>query len=213
MRKRHLRAAHGISPKKARSSRGSSLGVIPHPRSFDPAIRVFKTLRFRANAGTGVFYSITTKNLLQLLVVAASSTGSYRLVQSIRIVRIETWADPAIGSAGSVAISGLGVGPENRVTDQSMGVQPAHVVWRPLPGAQNSFWLQNGATESNIQFEILASTGQVIDLTVELILQCDDTPTANADTGSGMTTGTLYCNYLDGLTSGVLQPVDFQPLP
>jgi hypothetical protein len=187
--------------------------VIPHPRSFDPSIRVTKTFRFRANAGTNVFYTITTKNLLQLLVMANSSTTSWRLVQSLRIVRVETWADPAIGSAGSVAVTGIGVGPENRVTDQSMGVQPAHVVWRPLPGAQNSFWLQNGATETNSQFEILASTGQVIDLTLELILQCDDTPTANGDTGSGLTNGTLYLNYLDGLTSGVLQPVDYVPLP
>lgn len=173
-----------------------------------------KKIRFQCTA-TGT-YTITKKNILQLYVMAATASTSFRLWRSARVLKVEAWGQPAqLGAATlETSITGVGVGPENCASDMSTGVTPAHVVWRPAQHAQNGMWFQSGANEADGLFALAVSSFQtVVDLTVEVIFADQFDPAVAGEVPAAATAGTIYMDYLDGLSSGKFQPVDYVPLP
>ena len=186
--------------------------ALSRPPQHSPAIRVQKVFRYSTSAA--VASNITVALLLDSLCVATTATAATRLIKSFRLIKVEAWNLPAQGAAGGeIVITGAGAGPENRKADVSMGVTPAHVIWRPAPNSPSAFWQQSGTSEANVLFVITAPTVTVVDLTMEIILQCDDAPTAVTSTVAGATAGTVYLAPMDGVAGNKILPVDYVTLP
>jgi len=201
--------------KKSRSNGGkasrSSLVRLSKPPMIHPAISVSKVIRFQSNAAGGPT-AITVANILNTLVVALSATTTSRLVQSFRLRRVSAWSIGAQNAASEIiTIAGFGVGPENRAEDASIGVEPAHVEWKPKKGAFNDLWQQTGYNEAQSLFVITFPNSCVVDVLLDLILVCDDTSTAGP-VPAGASAGFLYCTNLDGL-GNKLVAVDWPQLP
>ena len=200
---------------KANQRRPSGPSDLGHPPQINPSIRLVKVFRFQTNATAAV--NITAALLLDLLAVGnTAGTNAYRLFRSIRVHKVECWGIGAIGAASEyISVTGAGVGPENRRTDTSMGVTPAHVAWRPAPGSQSSFWRQTGTSETDVMFVLNLPGSCVVHLTLEFIMQCADgaaTAVSAANTPAAATVGTLFCANLDGKTSGKIPPQDYTVL-
>jgi hypothetical protein len=204
LRSRGRRRGLGSSTSRAAGS------ALSHPPQIRPAIAASKTFRF-AVTGSPVAQSVITQTeLANLLVVATSSTATSRVFSSVRLRKVEAWALPVQGNQPqSVSISGIGAGPENRKSDQSMGITPAHVRWNPAPNSVADLWFEVGGSLN--MFEITAPTAAVVDVSIDFIQNCADTATAGP-TSVGATAGVWYGVPLDGLGNFVL-PVDYVLLP
>ncbi len=183
----------------------------PHPPPLRPAFSLSKTFRFQAT-GAVTYESITQTNLSNLIVVALTATTSAKVFSSARLRKVEAWCAPAQGGAGAeIQIVGPNTspGPENRKSDISMGIQPAHVRWNPVPNSTPDFWFsQAGSAE---MFQLTCPTDTVVDVTLDLILNFSETATAGP-VPVGATPGEWYAVPLDGLGNN-LPPVDWTVLP
>jgi len=190
---------------------------VPRPPQLVPEIRVSKIFRYQSNAA-GTQTLITVANLQALLVFALTATTTTRLFRSIRLRKVEVWAIGAQNAASErVAVTGGGDGPANTKADVSMGVTPAHVVWRPAPQSRSALWYDSGSSEASNLIELDYPNSAIFDVTVEFIMvdSAENGPVPGPAT-AGATAGTLYGCTLDstGRTgSGKLQPQDYTPLP
>lgn len=190
-------------------------GPLSHPPQLHPEITGSKIFRFQS---TGAFSgTITMQFLLQLFVIALTNATSSRLWRSIRLRKVSAWLAPSQGGAAAeISIAGIGAGPENRVADSSMGVTPAHVVWRPAVQSLAGLWVQSGAQayggEGVGMFEATFPTNTVIDVSLDYIFADEDTA-VSGPTPAGATAGVVYVVPLDGSAAGVLVPQDYNALP
>jgi hypothetical protein len=187
-------------------------GALSHPPQIHPAISGSKKFRFTASGGADVQSVITQTNLANLLVVATSAVTTSRIFSSVRLRRVEAWCLPAQGLTSQLlSIAGTGAGPENRKSDASMGVTPAHVVWSPAPLSVADLWFEVGGTLS--MFQLTAPGASIVDVTLDFIQNCEDASTAGP-VPAGATAGVWYGCTLDGngLTGSML-PVDYLTLP
>lgn len=185
------------------------------PKQLAPDVRFSKTFRFASAVNVAV--TVTVANMLQLMCVALTATSSVRLFRSIRLVRVECWAIGAIGGAPEVVrVSGIGDGPQSVASDMSMGVRPAHVVWRPPARSRSSLWYDTGSSEADGLFEIDAPSGTVFDLTLE-VLMVNNFDSGSATAGpvpAGASPGAIYLCSLDGNgLTGKFVPEDYLLLP
>jgi len=188
----------------------SSRGPLSYPPSISPAIRVNKTFRFTAQSATSK--TITQTNLQQLLVVANTAATSSVLFSSIRLRRVECWASPAQGAAPvEVSIFGVQAGPENRKSDVSLGVTPAHVRFRPAKNSTADLWYESNSLGSQSIFTIQFPATATVDVNVDLVINSTGTSVAGP-IPAGAVAGTLYGVPLDGI-GGTLTPVDYVLLP
>jgi hypothetical protein len=179
-----------------------------------PTISLSHKFRFNSGSNTGGF-SITRKNLLNLLLVATSATTTARLIEGVRLRLVEMWTNPvALGaSPTSLQLEWFGENsPSTLISDVSMGVNPAHVRAEPPTSSSNQWWSMSGNQETDPLFSISVPANTIIDVAVELRLVESETPTAG-DVPAGATLGQLYGDYLDGLPSGKLAPDGYTALP
>lgn len=187
---------------------------LSHPPPTDPSIRVSKRFRFQSNASTDV--TLTAANFLQLLVCATGAAASARLFSSVRLLKIEAWANPALGGANSeIVINGTYDGPANQSADISMGVTPAHVVWHPALKSRSALWYSTGAGESDPMLDLYCPVDTIVDVTIEAILMNANTASATLGPApTGAIQNAVYLCTLDGSgVGGHLVPVDWDPLP
>lgn len=174
-----------------------------------------KVFRFASNLAMSDT-SITVANLLNLLVVALTAATTTRLFRSIRLRKVEAWAIGAQSAASEVIqISGLGDGPANFRSDVSMGITPAHVIWRPAPMSRSSLWYDTGSSEADNLFDITVPVSAIVDVTVEFIVQNPEVAgPAAGPIPAGATPGSLYgCTLDGGGLAGHLVPSDYVLLP
>lgn len=95
----------------------------------------------------------------------------------------------------------------SKITDITMGTLPAHIIARPPPNSSPSFWISQGGDldNTNTLIAINGPLGTVVDLVMDCVLVDNEAQSAGPTT-TGMTTGTVYYNYLDGRGSGNIQP-------
>lgn len=185
---------------------------VTHPPLLRPAIRMQKIFRYNSNAAVAT--SVSVALLLDTLAVATAAGAAYRLIRSFRLIKVEAWSIPNLGGGEqTISITGTGAGPENRANDTSMGVSPAHVVWRPAAGSPSAFWQESGTNEASLLFFISCPSTTVIDVCLEFILQCDTVGTAVSSAVAGATAGVLYLAPLDGTAGGKMPPTDYAVLP
>jgi len=199
------RSAGGNNPRLA----------IAHPPTFDPAIRLQKKFRYISTTTPSVNVAIAVSNLTQAIVMATAANSSQLLIDSIRLLKVEIWHAAAQGAATTVcevAGSQSTPGPENRKSDICVGVQPAHVQWRPAPLSNASFWQDN---QSSLElFRITCPATAIVDVTVELIFLFNVGDAVLGPTPAGATTGVIYGTTLDGNgLTGNLKPAEWTLLP
>lgn len=197
------------STRNGRRGLRGGVGGLEHPPQIHPAISGSKVFRF-AVVGADTQTQVTQTELLNMVVVATTATASSRIFSSVRLRKVEAWAAPVQGNAPQlISIAGIGAGPENRKSDSSMGVTPAHVRWNPAPNSVADLWFETGA--SSAMFELTVPTNATVDVSIDYVLNCEDTPTAGP-VPAGATAGTWYGVPLDGL-GGNVQPFDYTLLP
>jgi len=133
--------------------------IIPHPPPI-ANLAVTHSVRVRFTATAAFAGNITFQNLLDILVVATTSTTLADQFSAVKIRAIEIWSEAAIGTPTFAALifdSGAAgfVGDHKEHNGASMGVQPAHVFARPsarslasdfqVSSANQAFWLQVAA--------------------------------------------------------------------
>jgi hypothetical protein len=200
------------APQNRRRGNGTAnAGALSHPPQIRPAISGSKTFRFQGQSSQ-TNQAITQANLLDMLVMALSSTTTALLFNSVRLRKVEMWVAPAQGSGGAVlACAGTVAGPTNRKSDASMGVTPAHVKWNPAPNSISDLWYEAGSASQSL-FTLTYVADAIVDVTIDYIIACDDTAIAGP-VPAGATPGTIYGVSLDGISSNQLQPVDYAILP
>jgi len=198
--------------KRGQRGRDSALGHVP---SFTPTIKFPHKFRFVNGTNNGSF-TITRANLLNMVAYAYNTTNTYRLFEAIRLKRVEVFANPtALGSAPiTISVEWLGgYGPSTIVSDETMGVSPAHIRTTPPPASSDQWWCMSGQNESDDLFTLfLGGTGCVVDVTCDVRVVEVEAPTSG-DSGTGLTLGQMYGSYLDGISSGKLNPIGFTVIP
>jgi hypothetical protein len=183
------------------------------PPAFIPTLKLTHKFRF-VNAG-GTTVSITRKNLLNLVLTATTATTTVRLIEAIRLKKVELWTQPtALGNAPiTVQLEWLGENSPSTVTsDTTMGVRPAHIRSIPPSASSNRWWSMSGSLETDVLFSIQCPANTYCDLTAELRLVEQEAPTAG-DVPAGAAVGQLYGDYLDGIAGGAWVPIGLVTLP
>jgi hypothetical protein len=207
---RKSRFQRSPNPRKggARSS-----GAAVRPPQFTPTMRAKHKFRFLNSAGSTK--TITRANLLNLVVVATTSSASSRIIEGIRLRSVEVWTSPpSLGTAPlSCSVEWVGSNaPSTIQSDTSMGVLPAHVKSRPPPMSSNQWWSMSGTDETDPLFTIIASTESVCDVAVTIRYVDNEAATAGGSP-TGASVGQVYYDYLDGSASGTWAPVGVAILP
>jgi hypothetical protein len=193
--------------KRGRKGRGGQMGRVP---PFTPTMKFSHKFRFVNGSNNGTF-TINRAGLLNLISYADSTTTTVRLFEAMRLKSVEVWSNPtALGSAPvAISLEWLGgYGPSTVVSDETMGVQPAHFRTTPPPSSSDRWWCMNGFNETDDLFTLILAANCVIDVVCECRVVEQEAPTPG-DGGSGLTNGQLYGDYLDGFTSGKLAPVGY----
>lgn len=174
---------------------------------------VFKKHKFRFLSTTN--FSANINNLMiigstgSICTVANSLTTNYN--KSFRIRKIELWAPPA--SQGSVAtlsvewIGGSVNSPNREVSDSSMSTAfPAHLRAIPPVGSLASFWNAPVSGTAVNMFTLICPTNTVIDLTLDLVENDQETTNVTNSVVTG-TLGNIYYLDLDGPALHFVQAV------
>jgi len=176
------------------------------------------TVRFRYQFLAPQLDTVSGSVLLSQIVVATSATATTRILGAVRIREIEMWAPGGLGTAGGgtsqiqVALEWFGITNSyqnsEKVSDVSMGIDNAHLLARPPRGSTPDFWINQGGMSdtTNTLFSLNGPLGTVVDLVMDIVLVDDEAASAGPTLAGGMTTGTVYYNYLDGRSSGNIQP-------
>lgn len=199
--------------KGRRNGRGAMEKSRMIPR-FSPTLTVSKRVRF-SPPGAVNNASITRKNLLNLFEIAASAVTAYRLFESVRVMAIEVWSPSTSGLATPAycSIEWLGSNsPSSVVSDMSMSTYPAYIKTSPPARSSAQWWSISGSDETDTLFAITCGAGSVVD--VHLVAKLPDFEAGTlGDAPTGASTGTLYFNYLDGISSAGITPIGGSVMP
>lgn len=208
---KHRKTARGRP--QAASGQGN-LSNIPRPPSYIPTMSFQHKFRFNSASNAGLF-TITRGNLLNMVLVATSATTTARIFEAVRLRRVEMWTNPVSAGTDPVAINLEWLGayaPSNVISDVCMGLIPAHIRSSPPKASSDMWWSMSGSNESESLFSLTVESNTWIDITVEVRLVEQESPTAG-DVSSGATLGRIYGDYLDGIASGKLNPDQYNSLP
>jgi hypothetical protein len=177
-----------------------------HPGQFKATASFRKIVRQQCITAT--VQTITAENLLDLHFIAATSVLGYRIVDAVKIHKVELWA-PMPSSLVPVTVSIEWTGIQTGVTsvsgqssqifsDTSMGADRcAHVMSRPPAGSQAAFW-QSGDSQLNV-FKLNVPVNTIIDIEATFVLNDDETVQAMQNPVLvSATAATLYQGGIDG---------------
>ena len=164
-------------------------------------LNVTHRFRFVVTNASGINFTLTAIDFLDLLCVATGGNVAYRICDSVKIKELEIWCANSSGSSSNTvqieysAAGGYSGSSGLTFNDTALGTADiAHVKARPPPGSSASFWLGNSANGSLVT--VTGPQGSVIDIVLEVSIM--DTESAVVVTGlvSGATTGKMYCRPL-----------------
>jgi hypothetical protein len=198
----------------------------PKPPQINTSWIVGKTCRFNKVTST-TSYGVTRAALLDLFVMATSSTAAYRIFDSVKLRRIRIWGQPpgsaAPGSANVAPISSAvqwlsSLGPSKVVSDQGIGSAfGSRLDTRPPKNSLASFWSLTASDETEVLFYVTLNPGDVLDLdltcTIQNNLYGGDAPVSITIIAG--TTGTVYMTALDISASGagaLILPVQYNTI-
>jgi len=203
------------SRKRQVPNKNNSSIVIP---PYSPSISFTKRFRFAESTGEPFDVVITTADLLQLLSVQGGTTPTnayYSLLSALRILKTTVYGPPAENlEPVTVTIEYLSpgassFGSRSRIESGiSMGSLGTSVTSNPDPMSYAGSWLN---TPNGVSIMAISGPARgIVDLTIEFTFQDDNTPTVYYVAGSFVVpTGKIFINPLDGVSGGVLEPVDY----
>jgi len=165
--------------------------------------------------------TITGKNLLNWVAMAATTTTSYRMFSAIKIKSFELWGSTTISTSSGVGViepsltfEWYGVSSANSFNNSSKYEstsepdRPAHLLMRPPKGSSQSMWISSGGMFDTTDTIIAISgpIGAVIEYRFQACMSEDDT-VFGAEAPVAATVGRVYYDYLDGRTSGNIIPI------
>jgi len=178
--------------------------LISHPPSIQEyAIRHGTRLRFTCTAGASLL--VTFQNLLDLILIATTTTQVADIFAQVKIRAVEVWGIAAVGTPSTVSVqfpsvvAGF-VGDARLHTDTSMGVEPAHVRAVPAKGSQASLFQVSSA---NTAFVVSCPTGAVIDVELTFVQSSEQGAQIAQNVAVGATVGASYWRGLDGKTTAL----------
>jgi len=188
--------------------RGGVSGSLSHPPAIQPQL-VHRQQRLRFTCTTAqTNAAISFRNLLDTINFASSTTVLYNVFDQVKVASVELWATPALGATSAVACQFGGgtagsVGDGRVYSDNSMGIEPAHVIARPERMSQAAQWQvsENAVTA----FSITCPVGAVIDVMLKFRTVSTVAPNAAANTAVGATVGDVVYRGLDGLAAAGTQ--------
>jgi hypothetical protein len=176
--------------------------MVARPRQLSINTRFKMTLRYAG--GNSSYVSITRAMMLNTyLMNLTSSTSNARILQAIKLNRIEIFGAGASGvaSTGFCAIQWLStLGPAIELIDTSNSTAyPPHLITSPPPNTLASFWSIAGSNESEVLFKIYCVTNSVVDISFEAVF-ADGANLLGAfiTSANSGSSNYLYVSYLDG---------------
>jgi len=177
-------------------------------------------------AQSAATFTITGKNLLNWIQMAATSTTSYRLFASHKLEKVEMWSPTIVSTTSNTGVLPASVSLEwygptigyensNKIIAVAEGSEPAYISSRPPRQSSVSWWRQSGSVDGDTTDTIFTLAGQ-LGFMVRITFQAklvDDETVYGAEAPAGATVGKVYYNYLDGRTSGGLQPLGVNIIP
>lgn len=187
------------------NSRG---GLLSHPPQLDSTV-LRRNTRMRFVATSAVALGVSFQNLLDTYLVGTAATTLADVFQTVRVVSVEAWAVPALGTSTTIAVEFAGttagaIGDQDIHSDTSMGIQPAHVLARPMrTSLAADFQLSSAA----VAFTLRGPTAMVVDVTLDFVGQFG-VAVAAQNNGVALTAGAFYLRGLDGvaLATTVIPP-------
>jgi len=192
---------------RPRSNRGgkrferSQTGISHPPAIQEYAVRHGTRLRFVTNTTVG--QAITYQNLLDTLLMAATTTTGFDMFEAVKVRSVEAWCDQTAGNAATIqvifdGVSVGSVGDQRMHTDTSMGIQPAHVKCRPSSKSLASLFQ---LSSNNTAFYIGCPSGTVVDVELTFVQSTTLTAVATQNVLVGAVPGAPYWRGLDGLAT------------
>jgi hypothetical protein len=193
-----------------RKNRRPRLGINHLPMiSTTPAL--IHRFRFEASSAL-VSTAVLYEDLAYLIQIAATTTTTYALFETVRIVKIEMWGPPS-SSLAPVTVScefegNSSIDTSRKVfSDTSLGsTEVAHVSARPDTNSTAGMWQSPSGSTA---FYLNGPTNCIVDVTIEtkIINNLNGDEAPGALTVVGATVGQVYYGRLDGPTTGLLIPV------
>jgi hypothetical protein len=171
---------------------------IYHPLPYAANTRFKHKFRF-LSVGNATPVVITRKQLLcSYLVGTATAMTCYRLIQGIKLNRIEMYSGNIGSSYQTIALTWLSnYGPSTEISDTSTSnASPAHFETTPPLQSLASFWSMTGSNESEAILNITAAQNAILDVWVDIVLM--DGPGAAVSTSQSCSSGYFYVTYFDG---------------
>lgn len=177
--------------------------VIPHPPPISAQITHRQRMRFVVVTTPQVGFAVTFADLLDTILVARTTSAGSDLFDHVRVNFVEIWASPAIGGSSLVGVEFSGttlgaIGDGRVISDNSMGIEPAHIMARPQAKSQASQWQPSSG---NTCFLVTAPVGAVIDVDLSFRTVTSIAPLAAQAALSGAVAGEIYYRGLDGLAA------------
>ncbi len=180
-----------------------------HPQVLKISLTKSHTFRFKASSATAT--SLTTTTLGDMLIMAATATTGYQLMNAFRLRKVEIWGPmasdlvPVTVSCDFTGSSAQAVGNSVKITDTSIGsMSAAHIVAIPPSDSTASFWQDSssGLTLCSLEYP----TNSIVDISLEWTFRDSAVPSAVV-TIAGATAGCIYVRKPD--TSQVLVPLSY----
>jgi hypothetical protein len=172
-----------------------------NPPQISSNIHYVHKFRFRSTTDSAV--AITENDLFFVAgaMCTVANSACMSIAKAVKLRSVKVWSPPsAQGSAVTCSVTwkstGEGFGsPQLEVSDSSLSVSvPAHVHAVPPAGSIASFWLN---TDNDEVMTLVAPTGSIIDVVLEIVLADTGATTTSISVAAG-TLGVLYYFPLDG---------------
>jgi hypothetical protein len=186
--------------------------TIPRPPPTVQTYRIKQKIAFYANAAI-TKGAVQRVNLLNMIQMATTTTQFARVLQSIRIIRLDVWsitstATNPIGNSLEVDIQWESTrGPAATISSLQMGIEPGSWSTSPPPESLASYWSQSTSDEAEVLFFVSLPISAIMHVTFEAYVNCGNFA-AITNGGSGLTVGGLYTKIAVGGGAGQLVPVD-----
>jgi len=197
-------------PRFGRSQRRGFLAIQAGPPQLRSNVMLAHRYRFTSSSGTAT--TINSSSLLFAAGCVGSTTNSAvtTFFGSVRIRRVEVWAPPASQGAFSTCsleFNGQAAANTMEISDTSVNPsEPAHIVAVPPKNSLASFWQTPDAGTNNL-FVLMAPTGSIIDVVLDLVLWDDEDSNQTRSVATAAVGKVYYLALDNGNATHIYTPV------
>jgi len=192
-----------VNQSRGRSGGARRRGLAGRDMERPPQLRsnIVLTHNYRFTSTSGTLTAITVGSLFAAAgnMCTVANTQVQSLFQSLRVKRVSIWTPPAAqGGFATCSVEWLGGANSNtvEVSDTSNSVAtPARIMSQPPTRSLASFW-NTSPSFANTLFSMVAPTGSIIDVALDLILSDDESANLVTAVAAGAL-GVIYYLSLD----------------